>query len=85
MNEIGSIFSKVYEFKVSEKYGREYIPMIEDVSRIVILQFVVQLMFFIRSPYEYHIFDGNFIELVIYLVLGLCVYWLIFKRLVKLT
>ena len=80
-----SIFNPVYEYNISSKIGKEYIPMVEDLVRMTILQFIVQFMFFIRNPYEYSLFDTRFIEMLLYLVLGLCVYWLLFKRLVKLS
>ena len=78
-----SIFSEINEIDVSKHIGSEYIPMIEDVIRIYIIQIVVQFMLFVRAPYEFSIFDLNFLENLIYIGLGMCVYWLVFKRLVK--
>lgn len=72
-----------YEIDVTDKIGKEYIPMIEDISRMLILQAFVQFMMFVRNPTEYSMFDASFIEMLLYIVLGLCVYWLVFKKLVK--
>lgn len=77
-----SNFFEVNEINVTEKLGAGYIDLIEDVTRTFIIQLVVQFMFFVRSPSVYSIFDTEFIETLFYLVLGLCGYWLIFKRLV---
>jgi hypothetical protein len=80
-----SIFNYIVEFDVTSKVGEEYLPMIEDIVKMVMLQFFIQLMLFVRNPYEHSVFDSQFLEIIIYLVLALCVYWLLFKRLVKLT
>jgi|UniRef100_A0A6C0BPZ8 hypothetical protein len=80
-----SIFNYIVEFNVTSKVGEEYLPMIEDIVKMVMLQFFIQLMLFVRNPYEHSVFDSHFLEIIIYLVLALCVYWLLFKRLVKLT
>lgn len=73
-----------YEINVSKQVGEEYLPFVEDVIRIVIIQIIYQIMFVIRSPGMFSIFDGDFIEAVFYLSIGVCVYWLVFKKLVVL-
>ena len=78
-----SIFSEISEVDVTSHIGPGYIPMIEDVIRIYIIQIVVQFMLFVRSPSAFSIFDSDFLENLIYIGLGMCVYWLVFKRLVK--
>ena len=74
---------EMYELDVTEKIGKEYIPMVEDITRMFILQVFVQFMMFIRNPNENGLFDANFIEMLLYIILGLCVYWLVFKKLIK--
>jgi len=81
---VQSIFSEVNEIDISKHIGDGYVPMIEDVIRIYLIQIIVQFMLFIRSPSNYSIFDFGFLENLIYIGLGMCVYWLVFKRLVKL-
>ena len=76
---------QLYELNVTKHLGsREYIPFVEDVIRIAIIQIIYQLMFVIRSPNHFSIFDGDFIEALFYLSIGVCVYWLVFKKLVVL-
>lgn len=82
---IKSNFNFIFEYNISDKIGEEYVPMIEDIMKMVMLQVFIQFMLFVRNPYEHSLFDTRFIEVLIYLTLALCVYWLLFKRLVKLT
>ena len=80
-----SNFNNPYVINVSKKFGTDYVPAFEDAFRLLILQLMIQFMYFIKDPSEYGIFDTSFIELAIYSILGVCVYWLIFKRLVIIT
>ena len=75
--------SDLYEIDVSDKIGEEYLPMFEDISRMLVLQMFVQFMLFVRNPTIHSFFDSNFIEMLLYVILGLCVYWLVFKKLIK--
>lgn len=61
---------------------KEYLPMIDDIARMVIIQFSIQLLLFATNPEENQFFSADFILLLIYIVLGVCLYWLVFKRLV---
>lgn len=61
---------------------KEYLPMIDDIARMVMIQFSIQLLLFATNPEENQFFSADFILLLIYIVLGVCLYWLVFKRLV---
>jgi hypothetical protein len=80
-----SNFNYLYEIKISEYIQPEYIEYFEDVIRMILLQFIIQFMYFIKSPNENTLFSYNFIELVLYIIIGLSVYWLIFKKVIKLN
>jgi heme/copper-type cytochrome/quinol oxidase subunit 4 len=62
--------------------NKEYIELINDICRMIIIQITVQFLFFINSPSEVEFFAAEFILLVIYIVLAVCLYWLIFRKLV---
>lgn len=59
----------------------EYVSLAEDIVRMVIIQTTIQFLFYINNS-ETAFFTPDFILLVIYVVLGVCVYWLVFKRLI---
>lgn len=69
----------LYVFKVANP---EYIPFFEDVIRMSIIQTTIQFLYFINSNGEVPFFSGEFLLILLYVVLGVCVYWLIIKKLV---
>lgn len=79
-----SNFNEIYEYNVSAYLGKGYLPVVEDLIRMYIVQFIVQFMFFIRNPMHYSLIDIEFLETLMYITLGVCAYWLVFKKLVRL-
>lgn len=63
----------------------DFTYLINDLIRMIILQITIQFMFFTKNPDENPFFTFNFIETLIYITLGLSIYWLIIKRIVKIV
>jgi len=72
------------DLEVSSVLGDEYIPLLNDLSRMITLQVIIQLMLSMRDPIEYPFFSQHFFELLFYIILGLMTYWLVVKKLFKL-
>ena len=62
--------------------NKEYLGMIDDITRMITIQFMIQFLMFINNPSEVSFFSLDFILLVLYIVLGVCVYWLVIKKLI---
>lgn len=54
----------------------EIIPMIYDIVRTVIIQIVVQFLFYMNNP-GVEFFTSIFFQTTVFLVLGVVVFWLI--------
>lgn len=63
---------------------KEYIPLYDDIARMVTIQFAIQLLLFATDPSQFQFFTSDFFLLVIYIVLGVCLYHLVFKKMVLL-
>lgn len=72
------------DLEVSSYLGDEYLPLLNDLSRMITLQIIIQLMLSLRDPEEYPFFSQHFFELLFYIILGLMTYWLVIKKLFKL-
>jgi hypothetical protein len=75
--EGGSIFT----IPISRIFGEEYAPMISDVLRMVCIHFTIQFMTYVGGG-DSSIFSREFIETMLYIVLGVLVFWLVFKRII---
>jgi len=82
---MSSNFKSVFNFDISNFIDKEYLPYIDDLSRMIIIQVIIQFMYFSKNPSSNSFFSLDFIELCLYIIIAVSVYWLIFKKLVKLT
>ena len=83
MNE--SNFFALLEIQISRYMDKEYIPYIEDLIRMMLIQIVIQLMFYAKDPIDHPFLTSTFFELLLYISVGVSVYWLLFKKLVVLS
>jgi hypothetical protein len=74
--------SAIYTIDISSALGSEYVILFEDMVRMFLIQLTIQLMFFMSYP-DRAFLTEEFILLVLYIFLGITLYWLVFKKLVK--
>lgn len=82
---MSSNFKSLMEFNLTKYVDQEYLPFVDDVVRMVLLQFIIQFMYFSKDPSSNAFFTLEFFELTMYIVIAVSVYWLIFKKVIKLT
>lgn len=70
----------LYAWNVTEFFGPEYVPVVQDVIRMVCIQITIQLLLWINDPAVTSFFTTEFLTMVIYIVLGVLLYWLVFKK-----
>jgi hypothetical protein len=84
-----SIFEKnvehLYEVNLSKHFGEENVVVFDDLLRMICIQFTIQLMFFIYDPVKHNLLDERFFEILFYMILGISVYWLIVRKLIKIV
>jgi hypothetical protein len=75
---------KVLNLSLSNHIDKEYIPYIEDVIRLLIIQFTIHIMM-CSNRGNIPFFSFEFFELLIYIIIGVSFYWLLFKKVVKIS
>lgn len=70
---------------LTQYVNAEYLPFVEDLIRMIVLQSVIQIMYFFKDPLRCTLFSFEFVELLLYAIVGVSVYWLVFKKAVKLV
>lgn len=66
-------------FKIDLNVDKEYIPLINDLIRMGVIHIVTQLLLNISSN---ETFDMQFVQTIFYVLLSICIYWLIIRKIV---
>lgn len=69
----------LYAFKLSNK---DYVDLADDVARMVIIQVAIQFLYYLNNTDSVQFFSADFILLVIYMVLGILLYRLVFRKMI---
>ena len=72
----------VWSLDLTALVGKEYVPFVQDVVRMVCVQLTIQLLYHLGSGTPF--FSSDFVMLLMYVVLGVMLYWLVLRKLVAL-
>jgi hypothetical protein len=79
------IYKTLFKYDISNVFGKEYVDVFHDISRMLVIQFTIQLLMYMTFSEHNHFFTSEFLIMCIYIVLGVMVYWLIFKKVITFT
>ena len=68
-------------YEINLDIDKEYIPMINDIVRMSIIQVVAQLLFYIGNPHT-TLLNAVFIKTLIFIIIGIITYWLLIRKLI---
>jgi hypothetical protein len=60
----------------------EYLHMLDDMARMLCIQLTIQVLLYFSGDTDRSFFTREFLLLVMYVELGVMLYWLIVRRLV---
>ena len=69
-------------YKINLDIDKEYIPMINDLVRMGIIQIVAQTLFYMISPDKISLLSGAFLKTLIFICIGIAVYWLLVRKII---
>ena len=70
----------IFNFKLD--IDKEYIPYINDLIRMSIIQTTVHLLFFTANPTNTPLFGANFLSTLLFIIVGISFYWLVVQKIV---
>jgi hypothetical protein len=73
----------LYTVEISKKIGKEYVPLCDDISRMIMIQLTIQFMLYLSNPNSTQYWSSEFVLLLLFIVLGVSLYWLVFRTLIK--
>jgi hypothetical protein len=68
----------MFTVPLSKLVGPEYLPLANDLVRMICIQVTIQLMIFLGSDGG-AFFTAEFMLLLIYIVMGVLLYWLVVR------
>ncbi len=72
----------LWQLDVGRAIGADYVPMANDVLRMVCIQVAIQVMLVLADPTGHtSLFSTDFVLLVVYITLGVMLYWLALRKL----
>ena len=69
----------VFNFKVDSEY-KDYV---NDLLRMATIQIMANLMFYMSSGGNVSFFSGQFVQTLVYILLGVSAYWLVLNKLIN--
>ena len=78
------VTASLYSVRLSEGFlGADAPAIVNDIARMVCIQATIQFMFAVCKP-EHNVSLDEFASMLLFVVLGVAVYWLIFRKIVAL-
>lgn len=72
--------ASLYTVNLSRVFGPDYAPLANDLVRMVCIQLAIQLLNVAIAGSTF--FSADFMALLMYIVLGVALYWLALRRIV---
>ena len=61
----------------------EYRSIVEDITRMTVIQLMVNSLFHLSNPGKYSFFSGEFLKTLLFIVVGVSCYWLVVSKIVS--
>ena len=61
----------------------EYRSYLEDLSRMIMIQVVANILFNLSNPKKYPFLSADFIKTLLFIVAGVSAYWLVLRKLIS--
>ena len=78
----GAPIDSLWLIDAGSTLGKDYVPMANDIMRMVCIQLAIQVMLVLADPTgQTSLLSADFVLLVVYIALGVMLYWLTFRKL----
>jgi hypothetical protein len=82
LGEVPAPASSLWQLDLGGVVGADYVPMANDVLRMVCIQVAIQAMLVMADTSgQTALFSADFVMLVLYITLGVMLYWLALRKL----
>ena len=78
-----SVDGSLFTVDITNKFGEDAAWAINDIMRMLSIQFTVQALLFFNDPQCRAFFSAEFVLLTLYVIMGVLFYWLILRRIIQ--
>ena len=61
----------------------EYRSYVEDISRMIMIQVIANILFNLSNPKKYPFFSTDFVKTLLFIIVGVSAYWLVLRKIVS--
>lgn len=74
--------NSIFEVDVSNTLGTEYVCMLNEILRLLMIQIGIQLMLCMVDPEKFSVFSQDFTVLLLFIVIGVMFYYLVLQKII---
>lgn len=74
----------LFTINVSDTLGEEYRPLFFDIARMICLHATIQFMSYVGGQTQ-RFFSPEFVEILLYIIIGTMLFWLVIRKIVWLA
>jgi len=76
------VYPALFAVDLGDSIGRQYAPVLDDVIRVLCIQFAVQVMLYFSGASR-RLVTAELLMVSLFMIVGVALYWLVFKSLVR--
>ena len=80
MNTLSSPHKNTSIFTIN--IPEEYRSYVEDLSRMIMIQVVANILFNLSNPSKYPFFSSDFAKTLLFIIVGVSAYWLVLRKII---
>lgn len=74
--------SSLFEIDISNTLGSDYVEMCNDITRFIMIQVGIQIMLSTTDPERFPFFTNEFFILLMFIIIGVMIYWLVLRKII---
>ena len=69
-----------YIKKLKSNIDKEYYPLMDDLIRMITILIITNILMFLNNPTNNRILSEYYINIIVFVSLGIMTYWLVLKK-----
>jgi hypothetical protein len=71
-----------YINKLKSNINKEYYPLMDDLTRMISILIITNILMFLNNPSKNKILSEYYVNIIVFVSLGIITYWLVLKKII---